>query len=85
MNRQLGNHFVTIDRIAGLLRNRTATDEYLRRCLYVVNMGSNDYLNNYYLSISLSRLLYTPERFADILIRKFSQQLRVIKYFYLNF
>ncbi|KAI3456094.1 hypothetical protein Pfo_012757 [Paulownia fortunei] len=48
MNRQLLNHRITIGRIALLLRNnRTAVDDYLNKCLYVVNMGSNDYINNY--------------------------------------
>ncbi|CAA2964646.1 Hypothetical predicted protein [Olea europaea subsp. europaea] len=39
-------------------------------------MGSNDYLNNYYLAqFYSSSNLYTPEEFAAILIRQYSKQL----------
>ncbi|KAK6124272.1 hypothetical protein DH2020_042024 [Rehmannia glutinosa] len=80
MNRQLLNHRITIGRIGVLLRNnQTTVDDYLNQCLYVVNMGSNDYLNNYFLPVlSPARLLYTPDRFAEILVQKFSQQLRTL-------
>ncbi|XP_047948693.1 GDSL esterase/lipase At1g29670-like [Salvia hispanica] len=78
MNDQLANHRATTGQIAALFRNRTAADNYLRQCLYVVNIGSNDYINNYYYQRprSLSNLLYTPDQFADQLIAEFSRQLR---------
>ncbi|KAL3616982.1 hypothetical protein CASFOL_039376 [Castilleja foliolosa] len=80
MTRQLTNHQSTIDRIRVLLgNNQTTVNNYLNKCLYLFNVGSNDYLNNYYLSqLSLSRLLYTPDRFAQILIQRFNQQLRTL-------
>ncbi|CAA0823683.1 GDSL esterase/lipase [Striga hermonthica] len=77
MDEQLQNHRTIIGRIRPSLGfNQTAVNEYLNQCLYVVNMGSNDYLNNYYLPVSTSRLLYSPDEFSKILIKKFSQQLR---------
>ncbi|KAL3616981.1 hypothetical protein CASFOL_039375 [Castilleja foliolosa] len=80
MNRQLINHQLTIGRIRILLRNnQTAVNNYLNKCLYVVNIGSNDYLNNYYLpQLSVSRILNTPDRFAQLLIQRFTQQLRIL-------
>ncbi|KAL3616972.1 hypothetical protein CASFOL_039366 [Castilleja foliolosa] len=80
MNEQLINHRLTIGRIRLLLRNnQTAINNYLNKCLYVIYMGSNDYLNNYYQpQLSLSRTLNTPDRFAQILIQRFTQQLRTL-------
>ncbi|KAL6546454.1 hypothetical protein OROMI_022175 [Orobanche minor] len=77
MSMQLINHRITISRIAHLLgNNQTAVNIYLNKCLYVVNMGSNDYLNNYYVTRLPTRQLYTPEQFAEILIKKLTQQLK---------
>ncbi|GFQ02719.1 GDSL esterase/lipase at1g29670 [Phtheirospermum japonicum] len=80
MNRQLVNHRLTIDRIKLLLKNnQTAVNNYLNKCLYIVNIGSNDYINNYYLpQFPISRLLYTPDMFAEILIQGFTQQLMTL-------
>ncbi|KAL3616983.1 hypothetical protein CASFOL_039377 [Castilleja foliolosa] len=80
LNRQLINHQLTIDRIRVLLgNNQTAVNNYLNKCLYVVNIGTNDYVNNYYLpQLSLSRILNTPDEFAQILIQRFTQQLRTL-------
>ncbi|KAH6773583.1 hypothetical protein C2S51_011987 [Perilla frutescens var. frutescens] len=76
LNQQLRNHEATIGRVVSLLGNQTAADGYLGQCLYVVCIGSDDYVNNYYFPLSPSRVLYTPVGFAEKLIRMFSQQLR---------
>ncbi|KAG8385377.1 hypothetical protein BUALT_Bualt03G0036700 [Buddleja alternifolia] len=80
LNKQLLiNHQITISRIALSLRNRTKVNEYLSKCLYAVNMGSNDYINNYLLpQYYPTSVLYTPDRFAEFLIRRFSGQLRIL-------
>lgn len=79
MNRQLLNHQVTISRINLILRNITATRSLLNKCLYTVDMGNNDYLNNYLDSrFYLSSLLYSPDMFATSLVQQFEGQLRVI-------
>ncbi|KAL2494870.1 GDSL esterase/lipase [Forsythia ovata] len=79
LNRQLQNHRTTILRLALLLGSMDQVKEHLRKCLYTINIGNNDYLNNYYLPqfYSTSRL-YTQQQFADLLIRKYSQQLRTL-------
>ncbi|KAK4482056.1 hypothetical protein RD792_011595, partial [Penstemon davidsonii] len=77
MNRQLINHGIAISRIAGLLGSTTIKD-YLSKCLYTINIGSNDYLNNYLMPrLYPTSLLFTPDRFAEVLIQQYSRQLTV--------
>ncbi|KAG8371669.1 hypothetical protein BUALT_Bualt13G0112300 [Buddleja alternifolia] len=81
LNRQLQNHQITISRLALLLRNSSTTiNDYLGKCLYTVNMGTNDYIVNYFLPpLSPPTLLHTPaDQFAVFLIQKYSQQLRTL-------
>lgn len=69
MNRQLLNHKLTILRAALLLGNESLATEHMKKCLYVVNIGSNDYLNNYLMPPHyLTTTLYTPQKFAQLLI-----------------
>lgn len=52
--------------------------EYLRKCIYIVQIGNNDYINNYLLpQLYPSSHLYKPEQFATILIQQYSEQLKV--------
>ncbi|CAA2997711.1 Hypothetical predicted protein [Olea europaea subsp. europaea] len=78
LNRQLLNHKTTISRFSRLLgRNVGVTKDYLNKCLYIVNIGINDYTSNYFLPQYYSTsLVYTPDQFAAILIRQYAQQLR---------
>ncbi|KAJ0641649.1 putative triacylglycerol lipase [Helianthus annuus] len=77
MDRQLLNHATIVSRLSRLQRNRTFTDENLRKCIYIVNIGSNDYINNYFIPTEYAAgRLYTPNQYAELLIRQYSQQLR---------
>ncbi|XP_047965059.1 GDSL esterase/lipase At1g29670-like [Salvia hispanica] len=77
MKRQLHNHGVTISKTNRLLGNETKGREHLKKCLYVVNMGSNEYVNNYLLSpLYLTSLFQTPQQFAETVINHYSQQLK---------
>ncbi|KAG8385376.1 hypothetical protein BUALT_Bualt03G0036600 [Buddleja alternifolia] len=80
LNRQLQNHQITISRLALLLRNSSTTvNDYLRKCLYTVNMGTNDYIANYFLPpLSPRTVLQTPDQFSVFLIQKYSHQLRTL-------
>ncbi|XP_075500406.1 GDSL esterase/lipase At1g29670-like [Primulina tabacum] len=52
---------------------------YLNKCLYAVNMGSNDYINNYLQpQIYPSSKLFTPDQFAKRLIQQYSQQFETL-------
>ncbi|KAK6797235.1 hypothetical protein RDI58_004937 [Solanum bulbocastanum] len=57
-----------------LLGNKTLTKEYLSKCIYIVGMGNNDYINNYLLpQLYSSSHMYNPEQFASILIQQYSE------------
>ncbi|GAB2274669.1 hypothetical protein Dimus_009440 [Dionaea muscipula] len=43
----------------------------IRRGIYLISAGSSDYLQNYYFNPLLYEV-YTPEQFADILVKSFS-------------
>ncbi|KAL0300635.1 UNVERIFIED_CONTAM: GDSL esterase/lipase [Sesamum radiatum] len=80
LNRQLQNHGVTVSKttlLPGLNANRAR--EHLNKCLYIVNIGSNDYINNYLMPhVYPTSTLHTPDQFAEILIRQYSEQLRIL-------
>ncbi|XP_016648165.1 PREDICTED: GDSL esterase/lipase At1g29670-like [Prunus mume] len=76
LDQQLQNHQVTVSRIASTLGNNQSALQYLNKCLYSVGMGSNDYINNYFLPqyYDTSRI-YNPEQYATVLIDKYSCQI----------
>lgn len=81
MDMQLQNHKTTILRISNLLESSGAAESYLARCMYLIRMGSHDYINNYLLPQSYnSSQLYTPNMYATILAQNYAQQLRVSMY-----
>ena len=45
---QLANHRVIVSQIASRLGSSDLALQYLEKCLYYVNIGSNDYMNNYF-------------------------------------
>lgn len=77
-NAQLLNHATIISRITLLRNDLNTTNDYLKRCLYVVNIGSNDYLNNYLQPPFYPRSNLSPQQFADLLIRNLSKQLKTL-------
>lgn len=78
MSMQVANYRTTVQQVVGILGSEDSAANYLRKCIYSVGMGSNDYLNNYFMPLyySSSRQ-YTPEQFANVLIQQYRQQLRV--------
>jgi len=78
LNEQLQNHAATLSRLTQLLGTKQAAENYLNKCLYYVSLGSNDYLNNYFMpsNFTTSRL-YTPDQYAKVLIDQYSQQIKV--------
>ncbi|KAL1210574.1 GDSL esterase/lipase [Cardamine amara subsp. amara] len=61
LREQVDNHWTAIIRAA-------VPTTKLKKCLYTISIGSNDYLNNYFLPQSLTRRLYTPDQYARSLI-----------------
>ncbi|KAJ9563303.1 hypothetical protein OSB04_008463 [Centaurea solstitialis] len=78
LDRQLLNHETTISRLSVLQNNKTFTDEYLQKCIYLSNIGSNDYINNYLIPNTYTTSnTYTTDQYAAVLVQQYSQQLKV--------
>ena len=75
---QVQNYQNTVAQVVELLGDENTAADYLRKCIYSVGLGSNDYLNNYFMPqyYSTSRQ-YTPEQYADDLINRYRDQLNV--------
>ncbi|XP_076924464.1 GDSL esterase/lipase At1g29670-like [Bidens hawaiensis] len=77
LDRQLLNHHSLVSQLFHLQRNITFTREYLSKCIYLVNMGSNDYINNYLKPKHYTTShIYTTRQYAKILVRQYSRQLK---------
>ncbi|KAK4399291.1 GDSL esterase/lipase [Sesamum angolense] len=62
LDRQLLNHRLTITRLLLLLSKQSSSVyDYLTKCLYAVNMGSNDYINNYLMPHFTQLVVYTHQ------------------------
>ncbi|KAK1264090.1 GDSL esterase/lipase [Acorus gramineus] len=77
MNRQIENFGYTARRIQRLFRgNSSRTLEYLNKCIFFSGMGSNDYLNNYFMPYYYSTSSqYSPKTYATLLLQDYSRQL----------
>ncbi|KAI3708457.1 hypothetical protein L2E82_37627 [Cichorium intybus] len=74
--RQLLNHVTTISRISALHGNKTFTAEYLKKCIYLANIGSNDYVSNYFIPTLYSTSnIYTVDKYAVVLAEQYREQL----------
>ncbi|XP_062183534.1 GDSL esterase/lipase At1g33811-like [Phragmites australis] len=73
-------HFRTavsdMGRTAGFSGNATKVMEHLGRCIFFVGMGSNDYLNNYFMPDYYDTAqVYDPHAYATLLLQDYSSQL----------
>ncbi|XP_044485324.1 GDSL esterase/lipase At1g29670-like [Mangifera indica] len=77
MNKQLLRHQETISHIMRIYRDRKSAEEYLRKCMYTVGIGNNDYINNYFLpEFYPTSHQYTPDQYSIHLVQQYSQQLK---------
>ncbi|OWM73011.1 GDSL esterase/lipase At5g45670-like [Punica granatum] len=76
---QVQNYQNTVSQLVNILGDEDTAANYLSKCIYSAGMGSNDYLNNYFMPqyYSTSRQ-FTPEEYADELIEQYSQGLRAL-------
>ncbi|GAB2224773.1 hypothetical protein Droror1_Dr00005545, partial [Drosera rotundifolia] len=70
IQQQLENHKVIIAKLKKQGINN------MSECLYTVNIGSNDYINNYYALGYFTWLFYTPEEYAAELITRYREFLQ---------
>nr|ABF70089.1 GDSL-motif lipase/hydrolase family protein [Musa balbisiana] len=76
---QLQNYQSAVQEMVRILGDEDSAANYLSKCIFSVGLGSNDYLNNYFMPAFYSTgQQYTPEQYADELIQQYSQQLRTL-------
>ncbi|KAK8506392.1 hypothetical protein V6N12_034126 [Hibiscus sabdariffa] len=75
---RIKNHKTIISRITSLMRNDSATKSLLSQCIYSIQIGSNGYLNNYFMSELYDTRLYSQCGYATLLVQQLSDQLKVI-------
>ncbi|RRT74411.1 hypothetical protein B296_00013137 [Ensete ventricosum] len=76
MDDQIANFNITLQQLNSQLGDDTGS--FLAESLFFLNMGSNDYVNNYLLPFSDKPKKYTPEAFSDRLIQSYKQQLMIV-------
>ncbi|TXG47745.1 hypothetical protein EZV62_027039 [Acer yangbiense] len=73
---QVQNYRNTVQQVVSLLGDEDSAADYLSKCIYSIGLGSNDYLNNYFMPLYYSSgRQYTPEQWADLLIQEYTRQL----------
>lgn len=64
--------------MVGLFGDEEAAAMHLSKCIYSVGMGSNDYLNNYFMPDFYSTSNeYTPKQYAQVLVSQYTEELKV--------
>ncbi|CAA7014101.1 unnamed protein product [Microthlaspi erraticum] len=76
---QVANHVNTVSQVMNILGNQGQASDHLSKCIYSIGLGSNDYLNNYFMPAFYSTgSQYSPENFSDDLIARYTDQLRIL-------
>lgn len=81
MTEQVTNFGNTVQQMRRFFRgDNDALNSYLSKCIYYSGLGSNDYLNNYFMTDFYSTSTqYTPKAFASALLQDYARQLSVSK------
>ncbi|KAL3616971.1 hypothetical protein CASFOL_039365 [Castilleja foliolosa] len=76
---QVNNYKNTVSQVVQILGDEDTAADYLSKCIYSVGVGSNDYLNNYFMpQYYTTSQRYSPDQYADILIQQYSEQIRAL-------
>ena len=80
MDIQVDYFNITRQQIDGLLGKAKARDYIMKKAIFSITIGSNDFLNNYLLPVISTgeRISETPDGFVDQLITHLRGQLTVI-------
>ncbi|KAJ4849982.1 hypothetical protein Tsubulata_004877, partial [Turnera subulata] len=63
---QVKNYQNTVSQMVNLLGDEDTAANYLSKCIYSIGLGSNDYLNNYFMpQIYSTSRQYNPEQYAE--------------------
>jgi hypothetical protein len=71
------NYQTAVEQLVDILGDEEPAANHLSKCILQLGMGSNDYLNNYFMPTVYSSRQYNPQQYADVLINQYSQQIRV--------
>ncbi|KAF7840200.1 GDSL esterase/lipase [Senna tora] len=75
MGEQVRNFQTTLTQLRNQMGNKNLS-QHLAKSLVVVNLGSNDYLNNYLLpELYATSFIYNPKDYADLLINRYKTQI----------
>uniref|UniRef100_A0A7N0T4C4 Uncharacterized protein n=1 Tax=Kalanchoe fedtschenkoi TaxID=63787 RepID=A0A7N0T4C4_KALFE len=76
---QVRNYQTTVREVVEILGDENQAANYLSQCIYSIGLGSNDYLNNYFMpNYYNTGSRYTTEQYAELLIQEYTQQLRTL-------
>ncbi|KAL2931068.1 hypothetical protein RDABS01_036478, partial [Bienertia sinuspersici] len=76
-DKQIQNHKTIVSKL-NLMMNESA-QAHLRKCLYTINIGSNDYMNNYFMPEHYkSSQSSNPDQFATSLIDQYRDKLKIL-------
>ncbi|EXB81486.1 GDSL esterase/lipase [Morus notabilis] len=80
MNEQVSNFADTVQQMRRFFRGDTnSLNSYLSRCIFYSGLGSNDYLNNYFMRDFYSTSSqFTPKAYASSLIQDYTRQLTLL-------
>ncbi|CAM8878508.1 unnamed protein product [Rhodiola kirilowii] len=74
--KQVELHQATVTRVSKQLGSQNAAIDHLKQCIYTVGIGSNDYINNYFMpDLYTSNKQYTPEQFAKLVADEYAAKL----------
>ena len=76
---QVRNYQSAVQELVSILGDQDTASEHLSRCIFSIGMGSNDYLNNYFMPAFYSTgSRYTPEQYADALAADYARLLQAM-------
>ncbi|KMT03851.1 hypothetical protein BVRB_8g188230 [Beta vulgaris subsp. vulgaris] len=74
---QLQNHRKIMSKVNVMVNG--SAQAYLKKCLYTVNIGSNDYINNYYMPEHYnSSSKHNPDSYANTLIDQYRDKVKTL-------
>ncbi|KAL5723341.1 hypothetical protein ACHQM5_006752 [Ranunculus cassubicifolius] len=76
--KQIGYFNITRRDLSKKFKTRPKLESYLAKSIFFVSIGSNDYLNNYLQPGHNSSRIYTPQKFADLLIDSLRKHLTIL-------
>ncbi|CAI8593105.1 unnamed protein product [Vicia faba] len=76
---QVVNYQRTMSQLVNNFGDENTTANYLSKCIYTIGLGSNDYLNNYFMpQIYSSSRQFTPQQYANVILQAYAQQLKIL-------